>query len=88
MPIPVAPKNRQALFEMIAEQIGWGASADDVENLAEQFEAAGVCFAPRAGTAAMNQAAGLPGNENILSRALAYPANPYAPAPAEASNGN
>lgn len=86
MPIPVAPKNLDEVCQMIADQIGWGASADDVKGFVMPLYDAGVCLAPRAGTAAMNQAAGLPGNENILSRALAYPANPYAPPPAEASN--
>lgn len=86
MSVPVMPKTRAELFEMIASAIGWGATADDVETFAEQMEAAGVCFAPRAGTAQMNIAAGLPGNENMLSHALAYPANPFAPPPPETPN--
>ena len=44
----IAPKNRAALLEEIAAQIGWGASADDVENVAKELEAQGVSFVPTA----------------------------------------
>jgi len=43
---PQVPKTRDELFELVASLIGWGASADDVESIAEQLEEAGIEFIP------------------------------------------
>ncbi len=45
MPVP---KTREALFVVIANAIGWGATPDDVEGVAEELEAQGVSFVPTA----------------------------------------
>lgn len=46
--MPQAPKDRVALMQVVANAIGWGATAEDVEAVAERLEALGVEFIPSA----------------------------------------
>jgi len=74
------PADRAALFQVIADVIGWGASADDVADIAEEIEAQGVRFTTADPTAAMVTALvdGMhAGAAPALAAAMA--ASPYAP---------
>jgi hypothetical protein len=77
-----APATRQALFQAIADEIGWGMNAAGVEDYIKRFEARGVRFTLAVPTDAMVKAAddaeGVSGDlKSIVEAAIA--ANPYAP---------
>jgi hypothetical protein len=75
-----APKTRDELFQSIADTIGWGATADDVEGFIEQMEAQGIRLVPRDPDKAMIAAAG--GAQKIgIAQAItaAIDVNPFAP---------
>lgn len=63
-----APATRDALFQSIADEIGWGASADDVKEPFEEVEKNGVIIV---------RLESLPAD---VQKAVLDPAiNPYAP---------
>jgi hypothetical protein len=46
--MPQTPKTRQQLCRLLADDIGWGETAADIENYLEQLEAAGIELVPSA----------------------------------------
>lgn len=64
------PKNRDELFALIADTIGWGATVEDVKEIVSKFEDIGITFCPTVPTPAMRQCAN-------LQTALSAPANPF-----------